>query len=144
MATFDSRYPVDPLPENIDLLRRYCPGLTLYSHAQVAALIVIDHDIGCWHWPGTIKKTGYGSVSFPGNWDNAHHPPVEAHRYMFDTLVADIPYGLLIHHRCEVKDCWNPFHLEALTPKEHYARHHRQQTVLPWHPPVQLVFAFMA
>jgi hypothetical protein len=45
------------------------------------------------------------------------------HRYMYDLLVAPIDDGHDAHHRCGHKACWYPLHIEALTPKEHQARH---------------------
>lgn len=77
----------------------------------------------CWHWTGGLSRDGYGYVSLEPT-PYGYASPMHSHRYMYDILVGDIPYGYHIHHRCKVKDCWNPFHLEAVTPKEHYARHH--------------------
>jgi hypothetical protein len=138
MATVESTPPVSLHPDNTDLLRRYCPGLALHSHEQVAAYIVVDADTGCWRWPGSHSPSGYGRV-----WTEptayGYQESVNVHRYMYDTLVGDIPYGLHIHHRCEVRDCWNPFHLEAVTPREHLQRHALiPLPPAPWRPPVQL------
>lgn len=146
MAPVDATHPSSLLPINTDLLRRYCPGLAVHTHAQVARYVVVDAVTGCWRWPGNCDGQGYGVV-----WTQptpyGYQRPVHVHRYMFDTLVAEIPVDvhIHIHHRCEVKDCWNPFHLEAVTPREHRQRHGLAPIPpKPWQQPVQLGFAFLA
>jgi HNH endonuclease len=117
---------VQPVPPEeaacVDLLRRYCPGLAVHTHAQVAAHVHVDAR-GCWPWDGRVNMDGYGYVWSAGPWDDTITWLV--HRYMFDTLVGPIPAGHHIHHRCHTRDCWHPLHLEEVTPKEHAARHPR-------------------
>ena len=139
-------YPTVPAsspqePVNIDLIRRYCPGLAMHTHAQVAAHVAPDAN-GCWPWDGYINVQGYGSVwCEPTSY--GLHQSVEIHRYMYDTLVGPIPEGHYVHHRCEHKPCWHPMHLEPLTPREHLAWHGLIPALpVPWTPPVQLPFAF--
>lgn len=69
----------------------------------------------CWVWyGGTIK--GHGSVWFRGrNWFT--------HRVTYTLVYGEPPEGFHVHHKCEVKICCNPKHLEALPPKEHYRGH---------------------
>jgi hypothetical protein len=140
MATSDSTHPSPPLPEHLDLVRRYCPGLSLHTHAEVATLIAMDTGTGCWLWPGMRSQQGYGTLLTVPT-DYGYQGTVPAHRYLYDVLVGAFDERCDIHHRCGVKACWNPFHLEAVTPKEHSARHHHRSR--PWQPPVQLDFAFV-
>jgi len=114
MATSDSTHPSSLLPVHLDVLRRYCPGLTVHSHAQLAALIVVDAATGCWLWPGMRTKQGYGMLSTVRT-SYGYHGTVPAHRYLYDALVGAFDERCDIHHRCGVKACWNPFHLEAVT-----------------------------
>jgi hypothetical protein len=131
MATSHSTVSSPVEPPNIDLLRRYCPGLTEYPHANVAAHIQPDEH-GCWPWDAYINAQGYG---FGWHEPTSYYRKVLIHRFMYETLVGPIPYGYQVHHRCHHKPCWHPLHIEAVTPKEHTARH---RPVL-WRPPVQLV-----
>lgn len=113
--------PTLPEPPSIDLLRRYCPGLAVHTHAEVAACIFPDMN-GCWPWPGKPTPDGYGYVWLEPT-PYGYYTTCRVHRYMFDTLVGPIPEGHHIHHRCENRPCWHPLHLQALTPKAHFAHH---------------------
>lgn len=80
-------------------------------HAKVA----VDEN-GCWRWQGTIfQKTGYGSFWFEGK-------STLVHRWAYRRFVGEIPFGLQIDHLCRVRDCCNPDHLEAVTPRENNRR----------------------
>lgn len=70
---------------------------------------------GCWIYgdPDEYQR----AASFTGD------SPVLVHRFVYETLVGPIPDGHHLHHKCEVKGCCNPEHLEALTPLEHAAAH---------------------
>lgn len=109
--------------EHLDLIRRYCPGLEIHTPEQIARHIPGDPTT-CWPWDGWISQQGYGVVWLkraPSSSGQATSVPI--HRYMFDLLVGEIPEGWHVHHRCEHRPCWNLFHLEALTVKEHHDRH---------------------
>jgi hypothetical protein len=134
MASLHLNAPVQSSQDNVDLLRRYAPSLTIHTHAQVAAHIPQDTQ-GCWPWDGRLTGQGYGAVCCELT-PYGYQRSVPAHRYMYDTLVGPIPDDYHVHHRCLHKPCWNLFHLEAVSPKEHKARH--RPTPTPWAPPVQL------
>src|SRR5712691_8105786 len=121
MATVQSTLSPSAVQDNVDLLRRYCPALAVHTHEQLAAYLVPSEQ-GCWPWPGVIDVQGYGKVATEQT-PYGYKQFVPAHRYMYDLLVGEASPQHHVHHRCEVKACWNPFHLEALTPKEHVARH---------------------
>jgi hypothetical protein len=107
-------------PENVDLIRRYCPTLAVHTHEQVAKHVHVDEH-GCWPWDGSRTDQGYGVVSTGTSREERNTFPT--HRYMYETLVGPLPYGYYVHHRCEYKPCWHPLHLEAMTPREHLERH---------------------
>lgn len=119
----DSPKQVSTFPDhdNVDLLRRYCPGLAVHTHVEVAAYIFPDVN-GCWPWPGKPTPDGYRYVWLEPT-PYGYSTTCRVHRYMFDTLVGPIPEDHHMHHRCENKPCWHPMHVEAVTPKEHCARH---------------------
>jgi hypothetical protein len=134
MASLHLSAPVQSSQENVDLLRRYVPSLAIHTHAQVAGHIPQESQ-GCWPWDGLRTPQGYGVVWCEPT-PYGYQRSVHVHRYLYDALVGPISTDHDVHHRCFHKPCWNPFHLEAVTPKEHKARH--RPTPLPWAPPVQL------
>jgi hypothetical protein len=140
MASSQSIPSAEPL--HIDLIRRYCPGLAVHTHAQVAEHVSPDAN-GCWPWDGHINPDGYADVwCAPTLY--GYQQSVHVHRYMYDVLVGPVPYGHHVHHRCQHKSCWHPCHLEAVTPQEHLQRHGRApMPPAPWQPPTQLAFAWL-
>lgn len=75
---------------------------------------VIDAN-NCWIWQGPIDRDGYGKVKF--GWQ-MH----QAHRLMYWRVVGD-PKGAHVHHKCDVKACVNPAHLELISSAEHNKQH---------------------
>ena len=73
---------------------------------------------GCWLFTGQRTTAGYGVV-----W--AYGESELAHRFVYRTLIDEIPDGLILHHTCETPACVNPDHLAALTKSEHSTEHAR-------------------
>lgn len=71
------------------------------------------YDTPCLVWQGAANGDGYGSV-----WDADRKTSVAVHRTMYRHLVGEIPTGTEVNHRCGVKRCWKPDHLEAVTHRE--------------------------
>jgi hypothetical protein len=70
---------------------------------------------GCWLWQGALLPNGYGR--FHGSVSNEY-----AHRAAYRLYVGTIPVGLQIDHRCRVRHCVKPTHLEAVTQRENLLR----------------------
>lgn len=69
----------------------------------------------CWPWTGFIKSNGYGSLNYRGK---TH----QAHRVVYEILVAPIRDGMVIDHVCSRRDCVNPRHLHQVKQGENLYR----------------------
>jgi len=70
-------------------------------------LYMPEPNSGCWLWLGSISKKGYGKGP------NGRH----AHRTIFEHYKGPIPNKLELDHKCRVRSCVNPDHLEPVTTK---------------------------
>ena len=66
---------------------------------------------GCWFWCAAWDSgNGYGKVSWKGRaW--------MAHRLVYALLVGPIPWRMVLDHKCRVRACCNPDHMEPVTGK---------------------------
>lgn len=64
---------------------------------------------GCHLWTGSVTSAGYGNVNVGGGRNQL------AHRLSYQHHVGPIPAGYEVDHRCRVRSCVNPAHLEAVT-----------------------------
>jgi hypothetical protein len=82
----------------------------LFTIDDAMQLITIDTN-DCWLWQGFKNPGGYGVVSSKGRGSNIKSSDYIAHRYFYRHIVGDIPEGLSVLHKCDVRHCCNPEHL---------------------------------
>lgn len=76
----------------------------------------VDTSGDCWLWTGTGDRGGYGQLKIKGQTRMAH-------RLVYELLVGPIPKGLQLDHRCYVRKCVNPDHLNPVTTKQNMENH---------------------
>lgn len=59
---------------------------------------------GCWLWTGTIVN-GYGTLTLNRKTGQ------KAHRTSYEAYKGEIPEGMHVLHKCDVRCCINPDHL---------------------------------
>lgn len=86
---------------------RYTPSqYDLKEHFEYVGWTVDEW--GCWLWNGGCSDNGYGSLTH-------RRKNYKTHRLSYEIYIGPIPKGRLIRHKCEVKRCINPKHLEPGT-----------------------------
>lgn len=72
-------------------------------------------DDGCWIWNAALNNDGYGIFNF-------ELKCIKAHKFSYIHFKGQVPDGLEIDHKCRVRNCVNPDHLEAVTHAENVRR----------------------
>jgi hypothetical protein len=77
--------------------------------------VLPEPNSGCWLFVGAWNRDGYGSI---GDYDRT----LSAHRVVYEHARGPIPDGFELDHKCRVRCCVNPAHLEAVTKTENFFR----------------------
>ena len=73
--------------------------------------IQVDPDTGCWIWQGNKSRIGYGLII-------VNKRTTSPHRVSYQYFIGEIPDGKEVHHRCYVRACCNPLHLDVVFHRE--------------------------
>lgn len=76
------------------------------------ALVSPEPNSGCWLWLGSVNIKGYGRF---GRGELAH-------RTSLRLVGIVIPHGFEVDHKCRVRCCVNPDHLDVVTHRENLMR----------------------
>lgn len=72
-------------------------------------LIMPEPNSGCWLYFGNDPaRNGYGRA-----WVNGKRRVL--HRIVYELLVGPIPRGHILDHKCKIRPCCNPQHVEPVT-----------------------------
>ena len=74
-----------------------------------------EPNTGCVLWFGATDRNGYGGVYYLQKMRIVR-------RVAYELAKGAIPEGLEIDHKCRVRCCINPDHLEPVTPRENLRR----------------------
>lgn len=86
----------------------------------------------CWLWQMSCDRAGYGQA-----WDRKRKRLGKAHRVVYESLTG-IPLpgresGMELHHKCGVRRCVNPDHLQLITIQENRRLRHKPVWPAPLH-----------
>lgn len=92
---------------------------------------------GCWLWTAATRH-GYGCFSVGRG---SGKRKVMAHRYAYEMLRGPIPDLLSLDHKCRIRCCVNPWHLEPVSNRDNAIRgfgvsgiNFRKTHCPRWHP----------
>ena len=87
----------------------------------VFSRVQTEPNCGCWLWMGELNNKGYGRI-VRGNNHTGTRERLFAHRVSYELVNGEVPYGMDLDHKCRVRSCVNPAHLEPVSRSENNRR----------------------
>ena len=87
---------------------------TVMTRIHTRVVRPMGHD-GCWIWMGALNGCGYAQIK-------CEEVRMMVHRITYQHHRGPIPEGLELDHKCRVRFCVNPYHLEPVTTKTNILR----------------------
>jgi hypothetical protein len=92
------------------------PPISIHDfERRISRRMVPEPNSGCWLWLGATDGKGYALIKI-------NNTLYRAHRVSYALYVGNLVDGLVIDHKCRVRCCLNPYHLEQVTNLENIAR----------------------
>lgn len=76
---------------------------------------------GCWLWRAATHQKGYGQF-WTGSRKDGSGQMSQAHIWSWEQANGSVPDGLELDHKCRVRNCVNPEHLEPVTHRVNVLR----------------------
>lgn len=116
------------MPKAVELASRFWSKVDIKSRDE------------CWPWTASRSREGYGMFRVAKAGESGAHM-TGAHRVAYTLYIGEIPPGFQIDHLCRVRECVNPYHLDAVSQRENLLRgnglpgiNHRKTHCLRGHP----------
>ena len=119
-------------PIDYDPRVHVCNGCNETLIERFYGRVMPEPNSGCWLWDGADMTNGYGVMSL-----GRRRFKMLAHRFSYVLHKGKIAEGLELDHKCRVRGCVNPDHLEAVTHRTNVLRgvapaaFHAQKTHCP-------------
>lgn len=78
-------------------------------------------ECGCILWTGALNRGGYGTFGIHDRTHGVNTTKV-AHKVAYEIAKGPVPEGMELDHKCRVRSCINPDHLEPVTRLENVRR----------------------
>jgi len=93
---------------------------------RFAAKFTPEPNTGCWLWTAALNNCGYAVLSLGIRTGNTR-VVAYAHRVAWELEHGPVPDGLTLDHRCCVRHCVNPAHLEPVSHKVNCQRRSQRE-----------------
>lgn len=84
------------------IMRKHIPAIY-----RVLEKIQTIPESGCWIYMGALNEAGYGIAGLGSRGSGVER----THRISYSHFIGEIPEGMFVCHKCDVRSCCNPAHL---------------------------------